>query len=170
MKRFVWRLQRLLDVKIRQHEMLRADLVSLTEQATTVRAQILMLKAQIRNRLTELRTLAAAERLHKQQMFLQFAHVLDTRMKTLSDKLMALEQQRKEKLRQLLEIRRERKSLEKLRAKAMEEYRREQNHEEQVLTDETSCTAYARSIILSHETTVAAGHLQAEALAMQPTL
>lgn len=170
MKQFVWRLQRLLDVKIRQHEMLRADLVSLTEQAATVRAQILMLKAQIRSRLAEMRTLAAADRLHKQQMFLQFAHVLDTRMKTLSDRLLALEQQRKEKLRQLLDVRRERKSLEKLRARALDDYRREQNHQEQVMTDEATCTAYARNIMLSHDNTAAAGPLQTDTLAMQPAL
>ncbi|MBN2512619.1 MAG: flagellar FliJ family protein [Sedimentisphaerales bacterium] len=153
MKRFVWRLQRLLDLKVRQHEMLRAELASLSEQAATVRAQILMLKAQIRGRLSEMRTLSADQRLEKQQMFLQFAHVLDIRMKALSDKLALLEQQRKEKIVQLLAIRKERKSLEKLRARAMEEYRKEQNRQEQIITDEAGCTTYARAIILSDKQT-----------------
>jgi len=155
MKRFVWRLQRLLDLKVRQHEMLRAELAALSEQAATVRAQILMLKAQIRGRLAEMRTLAADQRLEKQQMFLQFAHVLDTRMKALSDKLASLEQQRREKINQLLAIRKERKSLEKLRARAVEEYRKEQNRQEQMITDEAGCTTYARALILSSQDTAA---------------
>ncbi|HML75688.1 MAG TPA: flagellar export protein FliJ [Anaerohalosphaeraceae bacterium] len=149
MKRFVWRLQRLLDLKVRQHEMLRAELAALSEQAATVRAQILMLKAQIRGRLAEMRTLADNQRLEKQQMFLQFAHVLDTRMKALSDKLASLEQQRREKINQLLVIRKERKSLEKLRARAEEEYRKEQNRQEQRMTDEAGCISYARTLLLS---------------------
>lgn len=149
MKRFVWRLQRLLDLKVRQHEMLRAELAGMSEQAATVRAQILMLKAQIRGRLAEMRTLADDQRLEKQQMFLQFAHVLDTRMKGLSDKLASLEQQRREKINQLLAIRKERKSLEKLRARAVEEYRKEQNRQEQWMTDEAGCITYARTLLLS---------------------
>jgi len=93
--------------------------------------------------------------LEKQQMFLQFAHVLDTRMKALSDKLASLEQQRREKINQLLAIRKERKSLEKLRARAVEEYRKEQNRQEQMITDEAGCTTYARALILSSQDTAA---------------
>jgi flagellar export protein FliJ len=147
MKRFVWRLQRLLDLKVRQHEILRADLAALSEQIATIQAQMITLKAQIRGRLAEMRTLAAEQRLEKQQMFLQFAHVLDTRMKALSDKLASHEQQRKEKINQLLVIRKERKSLEKLRARAVEEYRQEQHRQEQMMTDESGGIRYARALL-----------------------
>ena len=67
------------------------------------------------------------------------------------DKLISLEQQRKEKINQLLAIRKERKSLEKLRARAVEEYRKEQNRQEQMMTDETGCTTYARTLIQSSQ-------------------
>jgi flagellar FliJ protein len=151
MKKFVWRLQRLLDIKTRQEELLRTELIALSEQTAAVRAEILMHKASIRSRLSRMRELDAAERIEQQRHFMQFAHVLDARIKSLNEKLAQLEEQRKEKISRLMDTRKERKSLEKLREKARDDYRKQWNQSEQKLTDETSGTSFARKRILPQE-------------------
>ena len=150
MKRFAWRLQRLLDLKVRQHELLKAELVALSEQAAQLRAQIMMQKMMIRSRLAEIRMLSPDQRLHNQQMFLQYAHVLDTRIKNLGEHLAVVDAQRKEKIRHLLDVRKERKSLEKLREKARQDYQVEWNRFEQKAGDEAGGTRYARRILMTH--------------------
>lgn len=151
MKKFVWRLQRLLDIKVRQEQLLRTELLALSEQIAALRAEVLMHKASIRARLAEMRTLESAQRIEQQRHFMEFAHVLDLRIKSLKDKLAGLETRRKEHIRQLLELRKERKSLEKLRQKAKDEYHKQWTVFEQKTTDETSSTAFARRQILSQE-------------------
>jgi flagellar FliJ protein len=153
MKKFVWRLQRLLDIKTRQEELLRTELVALSEQAAAIRAEILMHKASIRSRLAQMRSLEAVERLEQQRHFMQFAHVLDARIKGLYEKLAKLDEQRKEHIRRLMEIRKERKSLDKLREKARNEHLKEWNQVEQKTTDETSSTAFARKLIVPRDQT-----------------
>jgi|FrelakmetLWP11LW_1041352.scaffolds.fasta_scaffold11805_2 flagellar FliJ protein len=151
MKKFVWRLQRLLDIKTRQEELLRTELIALTEQVAAVRAEILMHKISIRSKLAQMRTIEAAERLEQQRHFMQFAHVLDARIKSLNEKMTQLEEQRKELIRRLMDVRKERKSLEKLREKARTEYQKESNQMEQKSTDETNSTAFARKLIMPQE-------------------
>lgn len=151
MKKFVWRLQRLLDIKIRQEQLARTELIALSEQIAALHAEILMHKASIRARLMEMRTLASEERIEQQRHFMQFAHVLDMRIQSLNDKLAILNELRKERLAQLLELRKERKSLEKLRTKAKDEHHRQWIVFEQKSTDETSGTAFTRRHILSRQ-------------------
>lgn len=149
MKKFVWRLQRLLDIKIRQEQLLRTELIALSEQIAALHAEVLMHKASIRSRLTEMRTLESKQRIEQQRHFMQFAHVLDMRIKALKDKLAGLQERRKKHIQRLLELRKERKSLEKLREKAKDDYHKEWNALEQKTTDETSSTAFARKQIAS---------------------
>ena len=148
MKRFVWRLQRLLDLKTKQVELLRAELMALGERIAQIRASILMHKAEIRSRLAELRELPADQRPGKQQIFLQFVHVLDTRIRALEQTASRLDEQRKQKIKELMEVRKNQKSLEKLREKAKEVYHQEQEQAQQKETDETSSTAYARKLLM----------------------
>jgi len=148
MKRFVWRLQRLLDLKIKQHDMLRAELMAIGERIAQTRARILMYKAEIRGRLAQLRQLPAEQRPARQQMFLQFVHVLDNCIRTMEQTVAGLEEQRKQKIKELLEIRKNQKSLEKLRQRANELYRQQEHQAQQKETDETTGMAYARKILL----------------------
>jgi flagellar export protein FliJ len=148
MKRFVWRLQRLLDVKTKQQDLLRTELMSLGERLAQIRAGIMMHKAEIRSRLSELRQLPADQRPARQQTFLQFVHVLDNRIQSLEHSATDLESQRKKKIKELLDIRKDQKSLENLRQKAKEAYHQEQETALQKDADETGNTSYARKMLL----------------------
>jgi flagellar protein FliJ len=148
MKRFVWRLQRLLDVKTKQQDLLRTELMSMGERMAQIRAGILMHKAEIRSRLAELRQLPADQRPARQQMFLQFVHVLDSRIQSLEHAAADLEEQRKKKIKELMDVRKNQKSLEKIRERAREAYQQQQQMAQQKDTDETGSLRHARKILL----------------------
>ena len=147
MKKFVWRLQRLLDIKIKQEKALRAELVAVTEQAVAVKGQIVLKKIALRQKLEDLGNLAPKQRLGQQQFFLKFVHVLDTQIRHLKQALKEIEELRKKKINEIIEIRKSRKSLEKLRETAKEEYVIEQNRLEQIENDDQTSIKYARNIM-----------------------
>jgi flagellar biosynthesis chaperone FliJ len=121
MKKFRWRLQRLLDVRHKQEDAVRAELTELTEQTATMRGRILMEKAMLRSRLADLRHTQAGDRLRQQQAFMQCVAVVDSRIAALQYELNALEQKRSEKIEAIMGIRKFRKALERLRAQARDE-------------------------------------------------
>ena len=145
MKKFRWRLQRVLDLKSRQEEVLRADLITLMEKTAALRGRIMMLQAMLRNAMAEIRELAGMERIATQSQFLEFAPVRDRQIALLRQQLQELEMQRKKKMNELAEMRKFRKSLEQLRLQAAEEYSRQLNLEEQKLLDERSHQAFQRN-------------------------
>jgi flagellar export protein FliJ len=148
MNRFAWRLQRLLDLKVKQQDMLRAELMALSEQLAQLRARVMLHKAEIHGRLAELRELPADERPARQHLFLQFVQVLDDRIRRLEGAAAGLEEQREQKMKALLEIRQGQKSLEKLRERAKTLYHQQLQAAEQKETDETTSRIYARKILL----------------------
>lgn len=147
MKKFKWRLQRLLDVRIKQEDALRSELTGLTEQTAALRGRILMEKAMLRSRLADLRQKDAAERLDQQCHFMQYVSVVDARIATLQNELNELEQQRKEKIEAILTVRKFRKALERLRTQALTAYQCESNRQEQISQDENTNAAFARKIL-----------------------
>ena len=77
MKKFIWRLQRLLGIKIKQENVMRAELVAVTEQAVAVRSRIMVQKAALRKMLNELAEKNAKQRMPEQEFFLKYVHVTD---------------------------------------------------------------------------------------------
>ena len=147
MKKFVWRLQRLLDIRIKQEESIRAELVAVTEQAVSLRGRIMMQKTILRRMLAEMEQKEGSQRLAEQEFFFKYAHISDERIKKLEEQLAEVEKLRREKIKELMVIRRYRKGLEKLREKAKAEYLIEQNAYEQKDLDEKTNMSIAREII-----------------------
>ncbi len=147
MSKFVWRLQRLLDVKIKQEDVIRAGLVVATERAVAVRGKIMMCRAELRGRLTDLNKKDASERLGAQQLFLQFSQVTEKTINKLRENLKELEKLRRKKIEELMEARRFRKGLEKIREKAMEEFLSEERKRQQRQLDEDTSRSFARKIL-----------------------
>ena len=75
MKKFVWRLQRLLEIKIKQEESMRAELVAITEQAVSLRGRIMMQKTILRRMLAEMEQKEGSQRLAEQEFFFKYAHI-----------------------------------------------------------------------------------------------
>lgn len=144
MKKFRWRLQRVLDLKIRQEEVLRARIVELMERAAAVRGRIMMLQAMLRSGLMEIRSLPSAEQIDAQRRFLEYVPYRHGQIAVLREQLSRLEQERKQQMEEMSRLRKFRKGLEQLRGRAVEEYLRESGREEQKLLDECSGQALIR--------------------------
>jgi len=144
MKRFVWRLQRVLDVKAKEEQLRRTELFRLTELLTAKRGEMLMRQRVLENLLADLRNDRSAERLNSQAFVLQRVAVDDQRIRKLQEEIADLGVRHKEKTSELLTVRRYKEGLEKLRAQAQEEYIQEQERLEQKELDDRTTVSCAR--------------------------
>ncbi len=144
MKRFVWRLQRVLDVKAKEEQLRRTELFRLTELLTAKRGEMLMRQRVLENLLADLRNDRSAERLNSQAFVLQRVAVDDQRIRKLQEEIADLGVRHKEKTAELLTVRRYKEGLEKLRAQAQEEYIQEQERLEQKELDDRTTVSCAR--------------------------
>ena len=144
MKKFIWRLQRLLEIKQKQEQVQRSELVALTEKSVAIRGRIMILKTRLRNQLAELKTLPPDQRLQAQALYLEYVPVRDAEIRRLQDQWNELERQRRQKLYQLLRTQKFRKGLERLRQQARAEYMQQMNREEQKTLDECTHTRLTR--------------------------
>ncbi|MEN6576899.1 MAG: flagellar FliJ family protein [Phycisphaerales bacterium] len=145
MKRFVWRLQRVLDVKTKEEQIKRTELFRLTEQLAAKRGELLMRQRILQDLLTEIRQDPSAKRWNEQEFVLRRAAVDDEQIRKLQEEITALEIRHKEKTAELLAARRFKEGLEKLREQAKEEYIQEQERLEQNELDESTTIAFARN-------------------------
>ncbi len=147
MKKFIWPVQRLLDIKEKQEDFTRTELVTITEQIVIVRGQIMMQKTILRSVFSELNRLEPQQRMQRQHECMEYAHVIDAKIKTLYQTLEQTEQKRKKKIEEVVKLRKFRKGLERLRAKALIDYREQINQAEQKQLDESITTTFARKIL-----------------------
>jgi len=124
---------------------MRAELVAITGQVVSVRGQIILQKAALREMLAGLNKKNANERVAEQEFFFKYAHVSDEAIKQLEQELAELEKLRQVKMQEILKVRKFRKGLEKLRARAKEEFIKEQNKQEQKELDEKTTTSFAKN-------------------------
>ncbi len=144
MKRFVWRLQKVLDVKIKEEQLRRTELFQIVEQLAARRGELLLRQQILQDLMAEIQEQESAQRLNAQEFFLHHAATDDAQMRRLQDEIAALEIRHKEKTAEVLAVRRFKEGLERLRAQAREEYIREQERLEQKELDERTTIAFAR--------------------------
>ena len=148
MKKFEWRLQRLLDLKVKQENALRGELVAITEKAVALKGRIMMQKSALRQALAELEERQLQSGLYDRQIFFEFVHVTDSKIKALELEMAETEKMRREKIIEIIKMRKFRKGLEKLRAQAKLEFLTEQNKLEQSEMDDRVSISYARKILM----------------------
>ncbi len=144
MRRFVWRLQKVLDVKTREEQLRRMELFQIVEQLAARRGERLLRQRILQDLMAEIQRRESAQRLNAQEFFLRHAATDDEEMRRLQEEIAALEIRHKEKTAEVLAVRRFKEGLEKLRTQAKEEYRREQERLEQKELDERTTIAFAR--------------------------
>jgi len=145
MKRFVWRLQKVLDVKTKEEQLRRTELFQIVEQLAARRGELLLRQRILQDLMTEIQRRESAQRLNAQEFFLRHAATDDAEIRRLQEEIAAWEVRHKEKTAEVLAVRRFREGLEKLRAQAKEEYMREQERLEQKEQDERTTLAFARN-------------------------
>lgn len=149
MKRFVWRLQRILEIETKKEQKMRSELLELTEKLAETRGVLLTQQMILKEIMAGLAGENPKKRLGRQEFFLKFSGTSDERIEKLKEKMSALESQQREKIAELLKVRRFKEGLEKLRAEAKTQFIKEQEKIEQKELDEMASVSFARNMILA---------------------
>jgi len=147
MKRFVWRLQRVLDIKIKEEQMKRAELLAITQKLAQVQSELLMQRRILADIINSLAEEHPRKRLDRQELFLKCSSINDELIKKLEKKMNEIETKQKEKINEVLKVKQFRKSLEKLRAETKMQFIKEQEKLEQKDADEITTMRFARKIM-----------------------
>ncbi len=144
MKRFVWRLQRVLDVAVKQEQVKKAELLEITEMLTRTRSELLAQKRILEDIMRGLARENPQKRLCEQELFLRYSTVSDKTIKELEDRAGEIESKQAEKIAEVMKARKFKQGLEKLQAEAEAKYIREQEALEQKEMDERTVLGFAR--------------------------
>jgi flagellar FliJ protein len=144
MKRFVWRLQRVLDIRKKEEQKARAELLELTERLAQTRGELLMQQKMLEDIIYGLTGENPKKRLGKQEFFLKFSAASDEQIKKLEDKVNELESQQRDKIAEVLKLRKFTEGLEKLRTEAKMRFIKEQEKLEQKQLDEVATVSFVR--------------------------
>ena len=146
MRRFVWRLQRVLDIKAKEEEIKKAELLRLTEKLSQKRTELLIQKRILNEIIADLAEIEPQKRLAEQELFLKTSTTTDGLIKLLKVQVNQLEIEHKEKIAEVLKLRRFKEGLEKLREQAKMEFIREQEKLDQKELDEMATVRFAREM------------------------
>ncbi len=143
MKRFTWRLQRLLDLKEKIEKAKEVELLRLTEQIAEAMAHLMKERRRMRDMMVAIAQAHPQQRLAQQQFFMKYCPVDDKLLKQMEDHVQQLGERQQHKREELIEIKRLKEGMEKLRAKAKAEFVYEQEKLDQKESDDRTNTAYA---------------------------
>ena len=144
MKRFEWRLQRVLDVRAKQEQIKKIELLRLTERLTEKRSELFTQKRILQDIITALSSKDPRERLSEQEFFLKHSTTTDNLIRKLEEQIRQLESEQRRTIAELLKLKRFREGLEKLRAQAKANFIKEQEKIEQKELDEMAVVGFAR--------------------------
>jgi len=144
MKRFVWRLQRVLEIKEKQEQKARAQLFELTERLATARGELLSWQTMLEEIVRDLAKEDPRKRLGGQEFFLRHSAASDEQVKRLKNKVHTLESQQKEKIAEVLKLRKFKQGLEQLREETKRQFIKEQEMLEQKELDERAGVSFVR--------------------------
>ena len=147
MRRFVWRLQRVLDIRTKEEQIRRAELFELTEKLAGARSELIFRRKLLDSLIEDLGQADACRRLREQEFFLKYSATIDEQIKNSEKKVGLLEKEQKAKIAEVIEARKRKEVLEKLRTEAKRKFVEEQEKLEQKEMDERTTMSYARKII-----------------------
>jgi flagellar biosynthesis chaperone FliJ len=147
MRRFVWRLQRVLDIKEKEEQKARAELFKLAEKLAETRGRLLTQQKVLKDIISGLAGENPKARLGKQEFFLKFSATSDKQIQKLKDRIRMLELQQKEKVAELLKVRRFKQGLERLREETKRQFIAKQEKLEQKESDERAGVSFVRKAI-----------------------
>ena len=145
MKKFEWRLQRVLEIRVMQEQKARVELFALTEKLAATRGELIIQKKILEDVVKNLAAKSARERLAEQELFFRNSASSNEKIENLKKKIKELELQQKQKLDEVVKLRQAKEGMEKLQAQAKEEYIKEQEKYEQKEMDEESNIMFVRN-------------------------
>jgi flagellar export protein FliJ len=146
MKKHTWRLQRVLDVRVKQEEAKKAELMAVTHRLIAARQEVIVKQATMRGILLELSRKDARTRMAEQPTVVKHMAFSEEELKMLRKKVEEIEAERRKKTEETMEARKARKAMEKLQEKARIEYMKLAGSAEQKELDDFSSGRYARNM------------------------
>lgn len=147
MKRFIWRLQRVLDIKIKEEQIKRTQLLEITQKLTQAQGELFMQKRILADTINSLSDEHPKKRLDRQELFLKCSAVNDELIRMLEKKVKEIEKQQKDKISEVLKVKQFRKSLERMREETKMQFIKDQEKIEQKDADEMSTMCFSRKIM-----------------------
>jgi len=147
MKKFVWRLQKVLEVNQKRQQAKRAELFKTTEKLALARANLLAQKRILQDLIENVTQQNPADRLCRQQLLLKSTGKNDEIIKKYKDEIQQLELDRKRLTAEFLKIKRFAEALEKLREQDKRQFIAEQEKLEQKEMDEHTSMRFAGRLI-----------------------
>jgi len=144
MKRFAWRLQRVLDVKEKEEQTKSQALFVLTERIAQKRGELFGQQRVLRTILEDIKKKAPADRIREQEYFLRHSSATDEYIRRLKEEISKLQGEQRQMRQEVLKIRQFKEGLEKLREQAKTEFIAEQEKIEQRELDEMAAIGFSR--------------------------
>ena len=144
MKRFVWRLQRVLDIRTKEEQKARAELFKLTEKLAETQSELLTWRKMLEEIINGLAAGNPKKRLGRQEFFLRYSAASDEQIKKLENMVKELESKQREKIAEVLKLRRLKEGLEKLQVEAKIQFITKQEKLDQQQLDEGATVLFVR--------------------------
>ena len=149
MKRFVWRLQRVLEIKTKEVEAKRVELLRITEKLAEKQAELITKQRILIELLLNIADKEPQERLPQQEFFFKYSTASNELIEKIKEELRELEKRQKQKMAEVLELKRFKEGLKRLRAEAKREFIKEQEKIEQRELDEIGSIGFIRKRALA---------------------
>jgi flagellar biosynthesis chaperone FliJ len=147
MKKFVWRLQKVLEINQKRQQAKKAELFKVTEKLTLSRANLLAQQRILQDLIEEVARQSPAKRLDNQQLLLKSTRKNDELIRKYEDEIRQLESDQKRLTAEFLKIKRFTEALEKLREQDKYQFIAEQEKLEQKEMDEHTSMRFAGRLI-----------------------
>ncbi len=144
MKRFVWRLQRVLEIKTKEVEAKRAELFRITEALAEKQAELITKQTILKELLRNIAQKEPRERLEQQEFFFRHSAASNEMIEKIKENIRELEVKQEEKMAEVLKLNRFKEGLKQLRAEAKRGFIKEQEKLEQKDLDEIGRIGFLR--------------------------
>ena len=143
MKKFVWRLQKVLEINQKRQQAKKAELFKITEKLALARASLLAQQRILQDLIENVAKQSPAERLDQQQLLLKSTKKNDELIRKYKDEIRQLQMDQKRLIAEFLKIKRFTESLKNLREQDKHKFIIEQERLEQKEMDEHTSTRFA---------------------------
>jgi len=147
MKRFVWRLQKVLEINQKRQQAKKAELMKIIQKLALARANLLAQQRILQDLIESVARQSPAQRLGRQQLLLKSTKKNDELIKKHKDQIRRLELDRKQATAEFLKIKRFTEGLENVREQDKRRFIAEQERLEQKEMDEHTSMRFADKLM-----------------------
>ena len=144
MARFTWRLQKVLDIKDKIEQVKRTELWRIAEHIAETRAALLNQQRILKEVLAQVAQATPSDRPVHQEFVLKHISVNDEKIGQFKTRIAELETAHRKKAAELMEVRRSKEALARLKDKARQRFIQEQERLEQKELDDRAGVSYIR--------------------------